>query len=1080
MSITELAVKRPTALFAIFALFIGLGIMGYFNLGADLFPSTNTPFIGVHIVYPGAGSEEVENDAIKPIEDAVSSLPGIKSVRSASAEGFGYTALEFSMDANPDTAVIDVQKAVDGIMDSVPAAATRPVVRKYNLNARPILIVSLSGNLPYEELYARADDLRRRIENVQGVGQVTLEGGPKKEVEVQVDRSALEAWGLSFQTVIGILKANNLNAPAGLLRQDGIDRTVRVLGEVSSLEELRGLLLPLPRGSTVPLGEVAKVVFALPPDSGKVRMDGKSAIGLTIVKARDATVVDATKRIKQAIALESATMPPGVDLKIASDETIFINSSLSETMRDLLIGILSTAIVLWLFLREWRSSLIVLVAIPTSLISTFFMMFVMHFTLNIVSAMALALCIGILVDDSIVVLENIHRHYASGQDRVRAAIEGRREIGMAAVAITLSDVVVFAPVAFLTDLVGQFFRQFGLTVVFASLFSLFVSFTLTPALASRLIGRGKLHLAPSELEAARAAAAETAAAGTAEVPGPSAGSETAERPSSTPTALPPRKGFFETQIKPRYRAFLEWALGHRAIVIGGILILFIGAISLIPLGFVATEFMPPFDQGKLVIDLSLDSGSSVDRTDAMVKRIEDHLLSLPETRDVYSSIGGDLGSNVARLTVRLKDKTERRKSQSQVARELREWGAGLPGLAFSVTEQSIVEQTSTEGTKALIINVVGPDRAVLSKLAAFVEKTVQDTPGAVDVDNSMRSRRTEIALRVDRLALSQYGLTVADAAAALRTGLAGSKAGVFRKAGDEYDIVVMFPPGSIKSTADLESIRLATSQGSLVSLGQIAEIGREEAAPTLTRTNRSNVATIQANLQGRALGLVTADIKRTLEANPAPRGYRFDFKGDSSMMSDSFASLGWALAASVFLLYLILLVLYESYLTPLIRMLSLPAGIIGGLAALALTGKAINIIVFIGIIMLDGLASKNGTLLIDYTNTLRKRGLPLREALLESGTTRLRPIMMTSITMIVGMLPLALSTGSSSEIKSSMAILLIGGIMASTILSPVLIPVVYTLIEDGRNKARSLGGDGRRGKRQERRAEGPAQAETTI
>ncbi|HUX41339.1 MAG TPA: efflux RND transporter permease subunit [Rectinemataceae bacterium] len=1060
MSITELAVKRPTALFAIFALFIGLGIMGYFNLGADLFPSTNTPFIGVHIVYPGAGSEEVENDAIKPIEDAVSSLPGIKSVRSASAEGFGYTALEFSMDANPDTAVIDVQKAVDGIMDRLPAAATRPVVRKYNLNARPILIVSLSGNLPYEELYARADDLRRRIENVQGVGQVTLEGGPKKEVEVQVDRSALEAWGLSFQTVIGLLKANNLNAPAGLLRQDGIDRTVRVLGEVSSLEELRGLLLPLPRGGTVPLGEVAKVVFAVPPDSGKVRMDGTSAIGLTIVKASDANVVDATKRIKQAIELESATMPPGVDLKIASDETIFINSSLSETMRDLLIGILSTAIVLWLFLREWRSSLIVLVAIPTSLISTFFMMFVMHFTLNIVSAMALALCIGILVDDSIVVLENIHRHYAAGQDRVRAAIEGRREIGMAAVAITLSDVVVFAPVAFLTDLVGQFFRQFGLTVVFASLFSLFVSFTLTPALASRLIGRGKVHLAPSELEAA---------------------SETAERPASAPAARTTRKGFFETQIKPRYRAFLEWALGHRAIVIGGILVLFIGAISLIPLGFVATEFMPPFDQGKLVVDMSLDSGSNLDRTDAMVKRVEGHLLSLPETRDVYSSMGGDLGSNVARLTVRLKDKTERRKGQSQIARELREWGAGLPGLAFSVTEQSIVEQTSTEGTKALIINVVGPDRAVLSKLAAFVEKTVQDTPGAVDVDNSMRSRRTEIALRVDRLALSQYGLTVADAAAALRTGLAGSKAGVFRKAGDEYDIVVMFPPGSIKSTADLESIRLATVQGSLVSLGQIAEIGREEAAPTLTRTNRSNVATIQANLQGRALGLVTADIQRKLEANPAPRGYRFDFKGDSSMMSDSFASLGWALAASVFLLYLILLVLYESYLTPLIRMLSLPAGIIGGLAALAITGKAINIIVFIGIIMLDGLASKNGTLLIDYTNTLRKRGLPLREALLESGTTRLRPIMMTSITMIVGMLPLALSTGSSSEIKSSMAILLIGGIAASTLLSPVLIPVVYTLIEDGRNKARELRRDGeRRGKRQGRRAEGPTQAETTT
>ncbi|HUX39030.1 MAG TPA: efflux RND transporter permease subunit [Rectinemataceae bacterium] len=1035
MSLTELAVKRPTALFAIFALFIGLGIMGYFNLGADLFPTTNTPFIGVHVVYPGAGSQQIENDVVKPIEDAVSSLPGIKTVRSASAEGYGYTVLEFAMDANPDSAVMDVQKAVDGIMDRLPADASRPVVRKYNLNARPILIVALSGKLPYDELYARADVLKKRIENVQGVGQVSLEGAPKREVEVQVDRSALESWGLSLQTLIGILKADNLNAPAGLLRQDGIDRTVRVLGEASSLEELRGILLPLPRGGTVPLGEVAEIKFALPVDAGKVRMDGVSAIGLTIVKASDANVVETTKRIKKAIDLESATMPAGIDLRVASDETVFINSSLSETMRDLLVGVISTAIVLWLFLREWRSSLIVLVAIPTSLISTFFMMFVMHFTLNIVSAMALALCIGILVDDSIVVLENIHRHYTSGEDRVRAAIEGRREIGMAAVAITLSDVVVFAPVAFLTDLVGQFFRQFGLTVVFASLFSLFVSFTLTPALASRLIGRGKVHVVGSELSAVEG--------------GPGAGGLGA----GTAHA---KAGFFEKQVKPRYRAFLLWALGHRPIVIGGIAALFVGAISLVPLGIVATEFLPPFDQSKLVIDLSLDSGATLQRTDAMVRGLEDHLLALPETRDVYSAIGGGLGSNVAQITVRLKDKGERKRSQTQVARDLRKWGSGLPGVSFSVTEQSIVEQTSTEGTKALIINVVGPDRAVLSKLAARVENAVRATPGAVDVDNSMRSRRTEIALNVDRLALSQYGLTVADAAAALRTGLSGAKAGVFRQAGDEFNIIVMFPPDSVSRVSDLESIRLPTPTGGLVSLGQIAAIGREEAAPTLTRTNRSNVATIQANLQGRALGSVLADVQRRLEENPAPRGYRFDFKGDSSMMSDSFGSLGWALAASIFLLYLILLVLYESYLTPLIRMLSLPAGIIGGLAALAITGKAINIIVFIGIIMLDGLASKNGTLLIDYTNTLRKRGLPLKEALLESGTTRLRPIMMTSVTMIVGMLPLALSRGSSSEIKSSMAILLIGGIIASTILSPILIPVVYTLIEDGRARGRSL------------------------
>jgi len=1042
MSLTELAVKRPTALVAIFALFIGLGVMGYFNLGADLFPSTNTPFIGIHAIYPGAGSKEIEADLVKPIEDAVSSLPGIRSVRSSSGEGFGFTALEFSMSTDPDTAVLDVQKAVDGIMDRLPADATRPVVRKFNLNARPILVLSLSGSLPYEELRARAETMKKLVENVSGVGQVNLEGAPQRRVEVVVDRYALEGRGLGVATLIGLLRANNLNAPAGLLRQEGIDRTVRIEGALGTLEELRGLRLPLAGGGSIPLGEVAEVRYAYPEDEGRIRMNGRAAIGMTVVKASDANIVAATKAVKKALASVEAELPPGIEFKVASDETVFIDSSLSETMRDLLLGILSTAIVLYLFLREWRNSLIVLVAIPTSLVSTFFMMFILHFTLNIVSTMALALCIGILVDDSIVVLENIHRHHADGQDPVKAAIEGRREIGMAAVAITLSDVVVFAPVAFLTDLVGQFFRQFGLTIVFAALFSLFVSFTLTPALASRLVGKGHVRLGGDEGEAPKG-----------------------------------RPNLFEREVKPRYRSLLTWALGHRALVLGAVAAAFVGAISLIPLGFIATEFLPPFDQGKLVIDLALDSGSNLASTDVLAKRVEAHLLELPETRDVYAGVGTIEGSNRARIILKLKEKTERKKSQSLLARELRAWGAGLPGIVFSVTEQSIVEQTSADGTKAIIINVIGPDRAVIADLAAGVEKALRETPGAVDIDNSMSSRRTELALRIDRLALSQYGLTVGDAAMALRTALAGTKAGVFRRAGDEYDILLRFAPEQVRTIEDLAAIRLPNPVGMPVAIGQVATIERSSASTTLTRTNRSNVATLQANLEGRPLSAVQAEVKRRLDERPAPAGYRYEFKGDSSMMSESFGSLGWALAASVFLLYLVLLTLYESYLTPLIRMLSLPAGIIGGLAALAITGKAINIVVFIGIIMLDGLASKNGTLLIDYTNTLMKRGLPIREALLEAGTTRLRPIMMTSMTMVVGMLPLALSRGSSSEIKSSMAILLIGGIIASTLLSPILIPVVYTLVDDARRRGRGLRSRAGRARSPAGLALAPAQSE---
>ena len=1018
MSLTELAVKRPTALFAIFALCIGLGVMGYMNLGADLFPTVNTPFVVVSSIYGGAGSKEIENDLMKPLEDSVSSLAGIRKIRTTSAEGFGYILLEFSMSTNPDTAVMDVQKAVDAAVSKLPGDATKPVVYKYNLNARPILILSLTGSVPYEDLYATAENLKRQIENVSGVGQVKLEGAPKKRLEIVLDRMAVENWGLSLQTVIGILKANNMNAPAGVIKQDGVDRTVRIEGQLGSIEEIRGLLIPLPRGGAVPLGELALVRFTFPDDEGRIRMNGKSAIGLTVIKSSDSNVVATTKRIKKAIAVTAATLPGNIEFKVASDQTVFINSSLEETMRDLFLGILSTAIVLFLFLREWRNSLIVLVAIPTSLISTFFMMYLLGFTMNIVSTMALALCIGILVDDSIVVLENIHRHQAMGKDPVKAAIDGRREIGMAAIAITLSDVVVFAPVAFLSDLVGQFLRQFGFTIVFAALFSLFVSFTLTPALASRLSGT-KRHPVAGEAE-----------------------------------GKVRKVTFFDRRIKTGYRSILLAALRHRLLVLGGISLMFIASISLIPLGVISTEFLPSFDQGKLAVRLTLDSGSDIERTDAMVKVVEEHLLSLPETQDVFSGIGvGDV-SNIADISVNLKEKGERKKRQSVVAKELRDWGQNLPGVVFSVTEPSIVEQTSTDGSKPLIINVAGPDRAVVSDLSSRIERIVRETQGTVDVENSMRSRRTELTFRIDRVALSQYGLTVGDAAMTLRTALAGTEVGVFRRSGEEYDMLLRFSPEQTRTLSDLAAIQIASPYGSLVTMGQIAEIGRGAASNTLNRLNRSNVATIQANLEGRALGAITADIQKIVAEEPLPNGYRIDLQGDSSMMNDSFGSLAWALAASVLLLYLVLLVLYESYLTPLIRMLSLPAGIIGGLAALALTGKAINLMVFIGIIMLDGLASKNGTLLIDYANTLVKRGMSLRDALLESGMTRLRPIMMTSMTMVVGMLPLAISSGSSSEIKSSMAILLIGGIIASTILSPILIPVVYTLIDDARNSVR--------------------------
>jgi len=1030
MNITELAVRRPTAIIMGMALVLGLGIAGYANLGADLFPEVNTPVITIHSTYIGAGAEEVDKDVIKPIEDAVSGVNGIDTIRSTSGTGFGYTILMFTLSTDLNAAVIDVQSALAGIADKLPKDATKPVMAKYDLNSQPILIISVSGAASPEELYNEADRIMRRIESLPGVGNVSLAGGFKKQLLVTVDKAAMEYFGISATTLLGVLQAENLNLPAGQITQRTRKVTVRLVGEFGDVQDVKDMRVPTISGGSVRLAEIADVTIDYPTPNKAVRLNTQASIGIMVRKQSDANVVDTASRVKRELVELQPTLLPGTSLTVASDATKFINASLDETRLNLVESIITTALVLFLFLRRWRSSLIVLVAIPVSLVGTFFAMWLFHFTLNIVSLMALGLCIGILVDDSIVILENVDRHIHLGEDARTAAVRGRMEIGLAAVAITLCDVVVFAPIAFLTDIVGQFFKQFGLTVVCATLLSLLVSFTITPMMASRmLVKAGGRRRARNKPDSA----------------GETAGPETAQ-------GLLGR--FFEGTVKGAYRRFLEWALGNRGAVIAGITVLVVASLALIPMKAIETEFLPTFDQSRLVVDIDLGPGAGFSQTDAKTKLAEQHILALPEVQDSFATIGSDTTVSTSEIIVRLKDKGQRRKSQSAVARELREWGKQLAGVDFSVTEPGIITRTSIEGTKPLIVNVSGPNRDVLRQVSRQVEDAANSVPGTADVDNTMRAAQTEVSVRINRLAAAAHGLTTYDLATVLRTALAGTNVGVYRHAGDEFDMIVRYREDQMKTPYALGTIKVTNPLGQQISLSQVASFLRTESPQEILRRDRQNVATISANIQGRPLGAITADVKRKLNALRMPFGYDISYGGDTQNMASAFGSLAWALVASILLVYMVLVVLYESFLTPLIRMLSIPCGVIGAFAALALTGKAINIITFIGLIMLDGLISKNGTLLIDYTHTLVKRGMPLRKALVEAGITRLRPIIMTSVTMIVGMMPLALSLGASSEIRSGMAVVLIGGLITSTLLTPILLPVVYTLIDDMKRKLR--------------------------
>lgn len=1024
MNITELSVKRPTAVIVLVALFIGLGILGYTSIGADLFPRANTPIMAIQTTYMGASAEEVEKDVIKPIEDAISGISGIDSIHSTAGEGYGYCVLQFSMSTDPNTALIDVQKAVDGIVDELPEDSSRPVIHKYDINDAPILTLSVAGSQSYQELYREADRIKQAVEKLPGVGNVTMRGAYEKELSVILDKTALEFYGIDVSTIITKLRAENLNIPAGQIEQSSGKKTVRLLGEFDNINEIRDLRIPLSSGGNVRLGDISDIQLRYPDTEDIVRLDRKPSIGILVKKQSDANIVATADTVKLELEALRETLASGTQLVIAQDSTYFINSSLNETERNLIEGIITTAIVLYLFLRNWRSSLIVLVAIPTSLISTFFVMYVLGFTFNIVSLTGLALCVGILVDDSIVVLENISRHIAMGKDHKTAAIEGRAEIGLAAVALTLCDVVVFAPIAFMTDLVGQFFRQFGLTVVFATLFSLFVSFTLTPMLASRIYKKDD--------------------------GGVSSSAEKSEK-----QGLFSR--LFDTRIKPAYTRFLIWCLDNRLKTISIVTAGIIASAALIPLGIIDAEFLPKFDQNKLNIKLSLSPGSSLEKTDAKTKLVEEHLQAMPEVKNFFTIVGGDGSSDEAEININLVDRNSRSKRVSQLAMELRDWGQTIPGISFSVSEPGIVDQTSISGVKPVILNITGTDTEVLKALSHKVEDIVRSVQGTVDIDNSIRASQPEIKVKIDRLAASEYGISIAGLASTLRTAITGTDAGVFRESGDEYEIVVSFDKEQVKTPADIGAIKVTGQGGRPVALSQISDIYLSDSPQEVLRLDRQKVVTISSNLEDRALSEANTEILEKLKELALPYGYQIKLSGDQENMVDSFDALIKALIASIILIYMILIVLYESYLTPLIRMLSLPCGIIGALLALAVTGKTLNIISLIGIIMLDGLASKNGTLLIDYAHTLMDRGMTLREALLESGTTRLRPILMTSLTTIIGMMPLAMSMSEGSEIKSGMAVTLVGGMVTSTILTPILLPVVYTFMDDWKNHIKSKG-----------------------
>jgi HAE1 family hydrophobic/amphiphilic exporter-1 len=1026
MKLTELAIKRPAFMTMIFVALAVLGIFGYSRMGVDLLPKMDWPIVSVVTVYPGAGPKEVESLVSEPLEEAISGVEKLDNVRSYSYEGVSVIIAQFAFSADVDQMTNEVQRHVEQIRATLPKDIDPPKISKSDMNAFPILRVSLTGDLKGRELYQFTKDrVKPALEQVEGVSAVTIVGGQEREIRVEVDNDKLRSYGISILQVSQALQRENLDFPTGKIDESLNQYIVRLAGKFKSVDDIKNVAVTSTPAGTVYIRDIADVKDTYKENFTLSRLNGVNSIALAIQKQSDANSVKTSERIREEMSKLEHDYQNRIKFTVAQDITEFTRHSLTDVRRDLLLAILMVAAVLFLFLHSLRNSLIVLLSIPTSLISTFFFMYLFGFTLNLVSLMALALVIGILVDDSIVVLENIHRHQENGENPVDAAVHGRSEIGFAAIAITLVDVVVFLPISLVGGMVGKIFSEFGITIVISTLLSLLVSFTLTPMLASkwmRIVEHARGSLAGRIVYGFEA---------------------------------------WQDKLGVQYRRALSWALNHRKTILaisGGLLV---ASIALVPLGFIGSEFMTDVDRGEFAVNLDMPLGTTMQKTDEAVRRVESIIAAIPEVKEYLSTIGKQQSqwknadqSNLAQVQVKLVDKKLRKRSTKDVMLHIKNETAEIPGLKTSFNS---ISMWGSANVAPVQIEIKGSD---LPQVVAFSQKVadvVAKTKGVADVTSSWEEGKPEVKIEVDREKAAKMGLSLAEVGMAVRTALEGDVATKFKEGDTEYDMRVVLNKLDRNNAEDVKKITLINHYGQPVQLEQVANIYYGKGPSEIQRKDRERLITVAANLSGAVpLGQVTAAAEKSINQLGVPAGITVFYGGDAENMRDMFSDMMIALSLAILFVYMIMVSLFESYIHPFVIMFSLPVALVGALTGLALSHSTLSMFSMIGIIMLMGLVTKNAILLVDFTNTLRARGMAMRDALLQAGETRLRPIVMTTSTMIFGMMPLALALGAGSEFRQSMAIVVIGGLTSSTLLTLVLVPVMYTYVDALRERIPAL------------------------
>lgn len=1024
MWLTRLSIQNPYFAAVLMLALTVLGLFSWYRLPVEEFPDIRFPVAVVSVGYPGASPEVVESEVTRPIEESVNTINGIKHIRSYSMEGSSIIVVEFELSTDPSDATQQVRDRVAEVQGRFRREINTPSVSQYNPNDQPLLSLSISSDQTSpRELTSWIDNaLKKRLQTVNGVGEVKVIGGTRREIRVDLDPYRLEALGLSIAEVSEAIREANRDYPAGQLSRSSGELSVRIAGKLVSPDDFARLVVARRDATDIRLSDVASVADAEAERDSVALLDGKPAVGVDIRAARGANIVEVADGVKRVLEATRAQQPPGTQLRFTYDKSQDVKHSLSEVQKTLLEGAALTILIVFLFLGSWRSTVITGLTLPIALIGTFFALQALGFTLNLMTLMALSLSIGLLIDDAIVVRENIVRHQGLGKDHYRAALDGTNEIGVAVLATTLTIVAVFLPVGFMGGIIGKFFHQFGLAVTAAVLISLLVSFTLDPMLSSIWPDphhHGDHHRGP----------------------------------------LGRMLDGFERSmdwLATRYTTAIRWALGHRKTVLAASLALLVGSFMLVPL--IGGEFMPRADKGQFSVNIKTAPGSSLAYTEAKAREVGAQLRSLPHLVSVETKVSGGFGAgrNEASLLVDVGRKAERDVGLPRLMQIARERSLRVAGV-----EVESVTELGQHGSGAAPVNVGvrGSNLTQLEHASTLLQQKLAAIPGVKDVQSSLADADPALNIRVERDAAAGLGVNLASVGDTLSTLLAGSVVTSWEAPdGENYDVRLQVPKGErraeILDVLTLPGRRTDNGMTEMVPLSTVARLDTGTTPRQIDRVDLMREITISANIAGRDAGSVFADVSRVLADTRLPPGVELNQGGEKRDMEESLSYAVQALAMGVIFIYLILAAQFRSFTLPITIMMALPLAFVGVFVALWLCGSTLNMFSVIGIVMLMGLASKNGILLVDFVNQVRREGMERTDAIVEAGRVRLRPIMMTSLAMIFGMLPLALASGEGSETQRPMAQAIIGGMITSTLLTLIVVPVVYTYLDGLRSRVR--------------------------